>query len=180
MKPLVFCAFPPCWCADVCRFVSKMTKQLLVLDGEQKAGRSKGSQSPVCVLTPPSDLYVDSSKPLGSTTWTDPQLRASTAIPLQFQVFHTRTGKKATDRFLAAILWVFLRCSDTLGGILKVSRFFSDRVFHLVQSVQTEVQVQRADVGLCFNAMIASLLVSHRFKWTNAELYTAEVSWYWQ
>lgn len=63
MKPLVFCAFPPCWYVDVCRFVSKVTKQLLVLDGEKKAGRSKGSQSPVCVLTPPpSDLNVDSSK----------------------------------------------------------------------------------------------------------------------
>ncbi len=174
MKPLVSCAFPPCWYVDVCRFVSKMTKQLLVLKRGKEGRKEQRFSVWVCVLTPPSYLNMDSSKPLGSTTWTDPQLRAKTVVFLQnkflfaynFKFFRSEQERKWQILFLRLLHLEFSFPAQTCWDLFR--RFFQT-VFFTSYS-QYRVKFRYRDLSLCFNA---SVLVSHRFRWTNSDFYTS-------
>lgn len=141
MKPLVSCAFPPCWYVDVCRFVSKMTKQLLVLKRGKEGRKEQRFSVWVCVLTPPSVLNMDSSKPLGSTTWTDPQLRAKTVVFLQNKSLFLLTilsfsyqNRKESDRFFSSIFctWSFPFLLRHVGSYFEGFQVVSNCVFHLI------------------------------------------------
>lgn len=168
MKPLVFCAFPPCWYVDVSFCFEDDEAAFGFETGKRRQEGEKILSLRVCLLTPPSDLNMDSSEPPGSTTWTDPQLRAKTVVFLQSQ-----------SLFLLTI-WSFSyqnrKESDTssLHHLLDLEFSFPAQtcqgLFWRFPGFSSEVQVWRAEVGL--NAMAASVLASHRFRWTNSELYT--------
>lgn len=119
---------------------------------------------------------MDSSKPSGSTTWTDPKLRAKMVVFLQMPSFFLRTisfshlNRRESSRFVLRL--EFSSPAQTCWELLW-------RFLQLIQSEQSDVQVRRAAVGLCFVALVASVTVSHRFRWTNSELYVSSLSWYW-
>lgn len=76
MKPFVCCAFPPRWRSDV-RSQDERSS-FWFGNREQEEGRRDESQSLSLFSRHPRDVDVDSSNPLGSTTWSDLPLRAGT------------------------------------------------------------------------------------------------------
>lgn len=179
MKPLVFCAFPPCWYVDVCRFVSEMTKQLLVFETgkrRQEGAKILSESQSLCFNAPPPILIWTLPNlpvaPHGLTQSSEQRRSFSSKGRVYFYVqyvFHTWTGEKVPDLFC---VWSLFFPAQTCWELFW-------RFLHLMQSEQSDVQVRRAAVGLCFVALVASVTVSHRFRWTNSELYISSLSWYW-
>lgn len=146
-------------------------------NGEKKAGRSKDSQSQsLCFNAPPPILIWTLPNlpvaPHGLTQSSEQRRSFSSKGRVYFYVqyvFHTWTGEKVPDLFC---VWSLFFPDQTCWELFWMS-------LHLMQSEQSDVQVRRAAVGLCFVALVASVMVSHRFRWTNSELYISSLSWYW-
>lgn len=96
----------------------------------------------LCSNATPSSLNMDSSKLLGSTTWTDPQLREKMFFQFKFRFSYQNRKESDTDFFLSIIFCVSVLLLRNVG-------WFTD-VF------QTELQ--RTEVGLGFNAMVEQTL----------------------
>lgn len=109
---------------------------------EKKAGRSKESQSEFVFLSPPSGLNMDSSKPLGSTTWTDLRPFPSGSF---LRTMSSSSYRNRKELFSGPPSFPAQTC---LGFI--------------VTSVQSEVRV--------FVLSDASASLSHRFRGTNSVL----------
>ncbi len=131
--------------------------------GKQRQEGAKILSLRVCVLTPPSDRNVDSSEPLGSTTWTDPQLRVEMVVFRQseslFLLGFSYQNRKENDIFFPSIIFLHLEFSfPAQTAYFEGFQDFSNCVFHLILSEQSEVLVQRAKVGLCLKENITFFL----------------------
>lgn len=79
------CAFPLCRYADVC-FQDDEAAFGFETGKRRQEGAKIFSLKSLCSNATPSNLNMDSSKRLGSTTWTDPQLRA--------KMFHCKVSER--------------------------------------------------------------------------------------
>ena len=113
MKPLVFCAFPPCWYVDVCRFVFRRWQSSFWFLKRGKEGRKEqrfsvsefvfNAPPPILIWTLPNLLVA----PHGLTQSSEQRWLFSSKCQVFFYVrlvFHTWTGEKVPDLFC---VWSF-------------------------------------------------------------------------